>query len=98
MRFFFPPLAWLLAASFYPAHLLSIRVSRTNRLRELRIPPLRYTSQVDLRTDAPIIIVTGFVAATAEGVPTTLKRSGSDYSATIFARLMKVDTVGGDHG
>jgi hypothetical protein len=51
--------------------------------------PLRY-AQLDLRSEAPIIIVTGFVASTADGVPTTLKRSGSDYSATIFARLMKV--------
>eukprot|EP00967_Tisochrysis_lutea_P038772 scaffold46438_cov29-Tisochrysis_lutea.AAC.2 len=49
--------------------------------------PLR---DIDLASKAPIIIVTGFVASTADGVPTTLKRSGSDYSATIFARLMKV--------
>ena len=37
---------------------------------------------------APIVVVTGFVASTKEGAPTTLKRSGSDYSATIFAKLM----------
>ena len=37
----------------------------------------------------PVVVVTGFVAATLEGSPTTLKRSGSDYSATIFARLME---------
>jgi len=36
---------------------------------------------------SPIIVVTGFVASTIDGVPTTLKRSGSDYSATIFAKL-----------
>eukprot|EP00617_Octactis_speculum_P019226 CAMPEP_0185772004 /NCGR_PEP_ID=MMETSP1174-20130828/66413_1 /TAXON_ID=35687 /ORGANISM="Dictyocha speculum, Strain CCMP1381" /LENGTH=911 /DNA_ID=CAMNT_0028458057 /DNA_START=274 /DNA_END=3009 /DNA_ORIENTATION=+ len=35
----------------------------------------------------PIVVVTGFVAKTGDGVPTTLKRSGSDYSATIFAKL-----------
>ena len=39
------------------------------------------------------MIITGFVASTAEGVPTTLKRSGSDFSATIFARLLKAKTV-----
>eukprot|EP00965_Chrysotila_dentata_P166775 5507230-Pleurochrysis_carterae.AAC.3 len=33
-------------------------------------------------------IYPGFVATTLAGTPTTLKRSGSDYSATIFARLM----------
>ena len=37
---------------------------------------------------APIVIATGFVATSSEGVPTTLKRSGSDYSATIFAKLV----------
>ena len=42
---------------------------------------------------APILIVTGFVAKTADGVPTTLKRSGSDYSATIFAKLVAADRV-----
>jgi len=40
----------------------------------------------DCTKAAPIVVVTGFVAATLEGTPTTLKRSGSDYSATIFAR------------
>jgi len=38
-------------------------------------------------TEAPIVIATGFVATSENGVPTTLKRSGSDYSATIFAKL-----------
>jgi aspartokinase/homoserine dehydrogenase 1 len=38
--------------------------------------------------NAPIVVTTGFVASTVEGTPTTLKRSGSDYSATIFAKLM----------
>jgi len=42
---------------------------------------------------APVVVVTGFVAATEEGVPTTLKRSGSDYSATIFARLMGASRI-----
>mmetsp|Transcript_39217 Transcript_39217/g.94377 ORF Transcript_39217/g.94377 Transcript_39217/m.94377 type:complete len:1007 (-) Transcript_39217:293-3313(-) len=37
---------------------------------------------------APIVVATGFVATSDEGVPTTLKRSGSDYSATIFAKLV----------
>jgi bifunctional aspartokinase / homoserine dehydrogenase 1 len=41
----------------------------------------------------PIVIVTGFVAKTIEGVPTTLKRSGSDYSATIFAKLVNAGRV-----
>ena len=35
-----------------------------------------------------IVVVTGFVARTPEGVPTTLRRNGSDFSASIFARLL----------
>ena len=45
-------------------------------------------SQQDFSQQSPIVIMTGFVARTLEGVPTTLKRSGSDYSATIFAKLL----------
>jgi aspartokinase/homoserine dehydrogenase 1 len=35
--------------------------------------------------EGAVAVVTGFVAATAEGVTTTLGRSGSDYTATILA-------------
>lgn len=38
-------------------------------------------------------VVTGFIAATAEGVPTTLGRGGSDYSAAILAVALKADEV-----
>mmetsp|Transcript_90985 Transcript_90985/g.259732 ORF Transcript_90985/g.259732 Transcript_90985/m.259732 type:complete len:531 (+) Transcript_90985:1258-2850(+) len=41
----------------------------------------------------PILVVTGFVATNSEGVPTTLKRSGSDYSATIFGKLLSAGRV-----
>ena len=33
------------------------------------------------------------MASTIEGTPTTLKRSGSDYSATIFAKLMGASRI-----
>lgn len=42
---------------------------------------------------SPIVIVTGFVASSIDGVPTTLKRSGSDYSATIFAKIVGASRV-----
>jgi aspartokinase/homoserine dehydrogenase 1 len=48
---------------------------------------------LDFTEAAPIVVVTGFVATTVEGVPTTLKRSGSDFSATIFAKLTKAERV-----
>jgi aspartate kinase len=38
-------------------------------------------------------VVTGFIAATADGVPTTLGRGGSDYSATILGRCLPADEV-----
>jgi aspartokinase/homoserine dehydrogenase 1 len=34
------------------------------------------------------IVVTGFVASTPDGLPTTLRRNGSDFSASIFGRLL----------
>ena len=49
--------------------------------------------KLDYKSMAPIVVVTGFVASTTEGVPTTLKRSGSDYSATIFAKVMAAGRV-----
>jgi aspartokinase/homoserine dehydrogenase 1 len=48
---------------------------------------------LDYAKESPIVVVTGFVAKTAQDVPTTLKRSGSDYSATIFAKLTQAGRV-----
>jgi len=47
----------------------------------------------DLHHSTPIMVVTGFNASTEHGVPTTLKRSGSDFSATIFAHLLQAASV-----
>jgi len=38
-------------------------------------------------------ILPGFIAATAEGIPTTLGRDGSDYSAAIVAASMKAGVL-----
>ena len=40
-----------------------------------------------------IPVVTGFIAATPDGVVTTLGRGGSDYSATIIGAALKVDEI-----
>lgn len=40
-----------------------------------------------------VLVVTGFVAATADGVPATLGRNGSDYSASIFAALLDAQEI-----
>jgi len=38
-------------------------------------------------------VVTGFMGATVDGVPTTLGRGGSDYSATILGAALDADAV-----
>jgi len=40
-----------------------------------------------------IPVVTGFIGATAEGVPTTLGRNSSDYSGTIMGAALDADEV-----
>jgi aspartokinase/homoserine dehydrogenase 1 len=39
------------------------------------------------------LIITGYIAATHDGVATTLKRNGSDLSASIFGALLGADAV-----
>jgi aspartate kinase len=38
-------------------------------------------------------VITGFVGATAEGVPTTLGRGGSDYSGAIIGAVLEADEI-----
>lgn len=38
-------------------------------------------------------VVTGFVGATVDGIPTTLSRGGSDYSAGIIGALLDADEI-----
>ncbi len=42
---------------------------------------------------SPIVIATGFTASNQAGVPVTLGRNGSDYSAAIFGRLLNANSV-----
>ncbi|HEX6718360.1 MAG TPA: bifunctional aspartate kinase/homoserine dehydrogenase I [Pyrinomonadaceae bacterium] len=44
-----------------------------------------------LETD--FVIITGYIASTHDGVATTLKRNGSDLSASIFGALLGADSV-----
>src|ERR1043165_1003453 len=48
--------------------------------------------QADHR-DTDFVVITGYVAATHDGSATTLKRNGSDLSASIFAALLDADSV-----
>jgi aspartokinase/homoserine dehydrogenase 1 len=42
---------------------------------------------------AALVVITGFIAATREGVPTTLKRNGSDFSGSIFGALFGAEEI-----
>ena len=44
-----------------------------------------------LETD--FLVITGFIASTHDGVATTLKRNGSDLSASIFGALLNADSI-----
>ena len=49
-------------------------------------------SQDALKTrldDASIVVITGYVASDPDGLPTTLGRNGSDFSASIFSQLLQ---------
>jgi aspartokinase/homoserine dehydrogenase 1 len=43
--------------------------------------------------DADVLVLTGFVARTPDGAPTTLGRNGSDHSAAIFASLLGAESL-----
>lgn len=45
----------------------------------------------DLETD--FLVITGYIASTHDGVATTLKRNGSDLSASIFGALLGANAV-----
>ena len=40
-----------------------------------------------------LMVITGFVASTPDGVSTTLRRNGSDYSASIFGSLLNAEVI-----
>jgi bifunctional aspartokinase / homoserine dehydrogenase 1 len=46
-----------------------------------------------LLVQGKVPVVTGFIGATSKGIPTTLGRGGSDYSAAILGALMPADEV-----
>ena len=45
------------------------------------------------RPETDVLVITGFIASTHDGVATTLKRNGSDLSASIFGALLGADSV-----
>lgn len=41
----------------------------------------------------PFLLITGYIASTMTGIATTLKRDGSDFSASIFGKLLKASSI-----
>lgn len=41
----------------------------------------------------PHLVITGYIASTMDGVATTLKRDGSDFSASIFGKLLRASSI-----
>src|SRR5256886_2377081 len=42
---------------------------------------------------AETVVITGYIASTQDGIATTLKRNGSDFSASIFGALLGADSI-----
>ncbi len=61
------------------------QIAATAERTQATLPPLL--------AEGKIPVITGFIAATADGVPTTLGRGGSDYSATIIGRALPADEI-----
>ena len=40
-----------------------------------------------------LVVITGFIASTRDGISTTLRRNGSDYSASIFGALLDAESI-----
>jgi aspartokinase/homoserine dehydrogenase 1 len=45
------------------------------------------------RHPSPHLVITGYIASNRDGIPTTLKRNGSDFSASIFGALLHADAI-----
>ncbi|MCU1270080.1 MAG: aspartate kinase [Acidobacteriaceae bacterium] len=61
------------------------RMSETREKSKKKIAPLLLKKRIP--------VMGGFIAATAEGVPTTLGRGGSDYSAAIIGAALDADRI-----
>lgn len=71
----------------------------TDREFQAAHPDLEATKRISRQVLEPILaqrkvpVVTGFIAATPDGITTTLGRGGSDYSAAIIGAVLPADEV-----
>ncbi|MEX2527340.1 MAG: bifunctional aspartate kinase/homoserine dehydrogenase I [Gemmatimonadota bacterium] len=45
------------------------------------------------KEDARVLVIPGYVASNLQGIPTTLGRNGSDFSASVFGSLLGVEAI-----
>jgi aspartokinase/homoserine dehydrogenase 1 len=79
------------------------RSSWLDARKTLVVEPNANTVTVDWQTskqklqshsfETDFLVITGYIASTHDGVATTLKRNGSDLSASIFGALLGADSV-----
>jgi len=66
----------------------------TRAVPQLEVIDRRAAEVIAPRISAGQIVITqGFVGATADGVPTTIGRGGSDYSAAIFGAALRAEEI-----
>lgn len=93
-------LATALDSSGTPASALeATRLIVTDSMFQSAHPDLEATTQKCRQNLVPVLekgevaVVTGFIAATQDGIPTTLGRGGSDYSAALLGAALPADEV-----
>lgn len=53
----------------------------------------KYIAEMDTKPQSRHLMITGYIAANPSGVATTLKRDGSDFSASIFGKLLHAKDI-----
>ena len=57
------------------------------------VPNGEETDAVTPAVVLPHLLITGYIASTMDGIATTLKRDGSDYSASIFGKMLRAAAI-----
>jgi aspartokinase/homoserine dehydrogenase 1 len=72
---------------------LIVRPGESSPLIDWEVSKPRFRQWLAERPEAAWIVITGFVASRPDGVATTLKRNGSDFSASIFGVLSDASSI-----
>lgn len=72
---------------------LVVRTGESGVVVDWEVSEARLAAWLKSRSGADVVVITGFVASTMDGVPTTLGRNGSDYSASIFGACLRAESI-----